>query len=110
MPGTFQPATDNHDTQRSSDSTEENVAIDDSVSTTTIESTTEVSFFAVGGTLFYTAIGVGGGIFFSFTIIVCMLTGFLVKRKRKLQAFITDTTLDQCNDIQMQGRCAAYSM
>ena len=105
MPGTFQPAADNDGTQQS---TEEYIATADSVSTIVtaeIESTMEVSIFAVGGTLFYIMIGVGGGIIFSFTIIiVCILISFSVRRKRKSQTSITDTTLDPHNGIQIQGR------
>ena len=103
MPGTFRPAADNDGTQQS---TEEYIATVDSVSTivtTEIESTTEVSIFAVGGTFFFTMISVGGGIIFGFIIIiVCILIGFSVRRKRKSQAFITDTTLQTNNGIQMQ--------
>ena len=117
MPGTFWPATDNDAALQSTGSTitEENItAVVDFVSTTVIvevESTTGVSIFAVGGTLFYIMIAVGGGIIFSFTIIiVCILIGFSVRRKRKSQTSITDTTLDPHNSIQVQGRmtCCIY--
>ena len=111
MSGTCQP--DNDNTQQSTDPIEENITATtvDSISAhtvimaVTVESTTnEVSIFAVGGTLFYTAIGVSGVIIFSFTIIIaCILIGFSVRRKRKSKTFITDTTLDPHNGIQIQG-------
>ena len=104
VPGTFQSPAES----TGSTVTAENIATVDFVSTTMtaeVESTTEASFFAVGGTFFYIMIGVGGGIIFSFTIIiVCILIGFSVRRKRKSQTFITDTTLDPHNGIQIQGR------
>ena len=105
MPGTFRPPADD-DTQQSTDSTvtEENihVATVDSVSTSVtaeVKSTTEVSIFVVGGTLFYTTIGVSGGIIFSF-IAVCILLGCSVTKKRKSQTFITDPKLQTNNGIQ----------
>jgi hypothetical protein len=79
VPGTFQP---DSDTQQSTDPTGENITTVDSVSTTVtdmVESTTKVS---VGSTLIYVLIGVSGGINFSF-VIVCILVGFSVRRKRK---------------------------
>ena len=108
MPGTFRPATDNDDTQHSSDSTEENIATVDTVSTSmtatsTVESTTEVLSLAAGGTSFYRyiyiIIGVGGGIII---VIVCILIGFYVRRKRKStsKTFITDTMLQANNGTQ----------
>ena len=109
VPGTFQPAADDDSTQQSADSTEEYyITTVDSVSTTVtgkLEPTTEVSIFILGGTLFYTTIGVGGGIIFSFTIIiVCILIGFSVRRKRKSKTSLADTTLEPHNGIQVQGR------
>jgi hypothetical protein len=85
VPGTFQP--DNDNTQLYTDHTGEDITTVDSVSTTVtdimVESITKLSVFVVGGTLFFILlIGVGGGIFFSF-IVVCILVGFSVRRKRK---------------------------
>ena len=119
MPGTFRPPADD-DTQQSTVSTvtEENIHIArvDSVSTSVtvtaeVKSTTKVSIFAVGGTLFYTTTGVSGGIIFSF-IAVCILIGCSVRKKRKSQLFITDTTLQTNNGIQklMQDRIICYSI
>ena len=103
MSGTCQP--DNDDTQQSTAATVDSISAHTVIMAVTVESTiNEVSLFAIGGTLFYATIGVGGGIIFSFTIIiVCILIGFSVKRKRKSQTFITDTTLDPHNGIQIQG-------
>ena len=105
VPGTFRPPADD-DTQQSTGSTvtEENihVATVDSVSTSVtaeVKSTTEVSIFVVGGTLFYTTIGVSGGIIFSF-IAVCILIGCSVRKKKKSQIFLTGTTLQTNNGIQ----------
>ena len=56
MPGTFPP--DNDNIQQSTDPTGEKITVD-SVSTTMavmVESTTEISVFAVGSTLFYVLI------------------------------------------------------
>jgi hypothetical protein len=80
--GTFQPDSDN--TQQSTDPIGGNITIIESVSTTVTdivdpEPVTKVSIFAV---LVYTLIGVCGGMFFSF-IVVCVLVGFSVRRKRK---------------------------
>ena len=105
MPGTFcSPADDDVDTQHSTDSTEKNVATFCTVSisvtaTSTLESTTEVSSLAAGGTSFYIIFGVGGGIII---VIVCILIGFYVRRKRKStsKTFITDTMLQINNGTQ----------
>ena len=107
MSGTCQP--DNDDTQQSTYPIEENItaATVDSISahtvivTVTVESTTnEVSIFTVGGTLFYIMIAVGEGIIFGFIIIiVCILLGFSVSRKRKSQTFVTDTMLQTNNGM-----------
>ena len=80
VPGTFQ-----HNIQQSTDPTGENITTVDSVSTTvtvaaTMESTIEISVFAVGSTLFYVLICII--IFLSFTV-VCALIGLSVQRKRK---------------------------
>ena len=106
--GTIQPDGDNE--QRSTDPTEENITTYtiDSVSTTVadmMESTTKVSILAVGGTLFYILIGVGGGIIvLIFSFIICVLTGFSIRRKRKSHTFTVAATLPTNNGIQMQGR------
>ena len=112
MPGTFCPPADDDDRhiQYSTDSIEENIATVDTVSTSvmvTVESTTEVSLFAVGGTFFYIMIGVGGGIIFSFITIICILVGYSVRRKRKStsQTFITDTMLQTNNGIMQDRVC-----
>ena len=106
MPGTFHEQSDN-DTNVSSDhplSTEINIATFVSASTTA-ESTTKDSVFAIGGALFYTVIGVGGAIItliFSF-MIVCVLIGLSVQRKRKSHTLTIAATLLTHNDIYTQG-------
>ena len=105
--GTFQPDGDN--TQQSTDPTGENITIVDSLSTTVAdmtESTTKVSILAIGSTLFYILIGIGGGVIvliFSF-IIICVLIGYSIQRKRKSHTFIIAATLPPNNGILMQGR------
>ena len=107
MPGTFRP---DNDTQESTDPTEEDITVTtvDSESTiiiTAIESTTKDSIFAIGGILFYTVIGVGGGIIvltFSF-IILCLLIRYSVQKKRKSHIFTTAATLQTHNGIQTPG-------
>ena len=72
---------------------------------TIIDSTMKISVFAIGGTLFYTVIGVGGGIIvltFSF-ITVCVLIRYSLRRKRKSHTFTTAATLQAHNAIQTQG-------
>jgi hypothetical protein len=102
--GTFQP---DSNTQQSTDPIRENITTVHSVSlTTAVESTIEVSIFAVGGTLFYVLIGVGGGaivLIFNF-IIICVLIGFSIRRKRKSRTFTIAATQHPHNGIQMQGR------
>ena len=49
----------------------------------TAESTTTVSIPPIGGALFYTLIGIGGEMIIFGFIIVCVLTGLLVQKKRK---------------------------
>ena len=69
------------------------------------ESTTTVSILVIGNTLFYILIGVGGGVIvliFSF-IIICVLIGFSIQRKRKSHTFTVAATLPPNNGI-MQGR------
>ena len=115
MPGTFCPPADDDDRriQYSTDSMKENIATVDTVSTSviaTVESTTDVSIFAVGSTFFYIMIGVaffGGGIIFSFIIIICILVGYSVRRKRKPTSytFITDTMLQTNNGIMQDRVC-----
>ena len=69
-----------------------------------VKSTMEVStgsIFAVGGTLFYTLIGVGGGVIvfiFSF-IIMCVLVGSSIQRKRKSHTFTIAATQPPNNGI-----------
>ena len=70
-----------------------------------IESTTK-SILAIGSTLFYILIGVGGGVIvliFIF-IIMCALIGFSIQRKRKSHTFTKAATLPPNNGILMQGR------
>ena len=72
-----------------------------------VESTTKVS---IGNTFFYILIGVGGGVvvlIFSF-IIICVLTGFSIQRKRKSHRFTIAATLPPNNGILMQGRIICY--
>ena len=96
VPGTLHDQSDN-DTNISSDhplSTEINITTFVSVSTT-VESTTKDSVFAIGGALFYTVIGVGGAIItliFGF-MIVCVLIGLSVQRKRKTRTLTIAATL-----------------
>ena len=62
---------------------------------TMVESITKVSVFAIGGALFYTVIGVGGAIItliFGF-MIVCVLIGLSVQRKRKSHTLTIAATL-----------------
>jgi hypothetical protein len=113
VPGTLQPI----NTQQSTDPTGENITTVDSVSTfmaVMVESTIEVSIFAIGGTLFYVLIGVGGGaivLIFNF-IIICVLIGFSIRRKRKSRTFTIAATLPPRNGILMQGRicCIQHSI
>jgi hypothetical protein len=115
VPGTFQP---DSDTQESTGPTGENITVTavDSVSTTAavmVESTIEVSIFAIGGTLFYVLIGVGGGaivLIFNF-IIICVLIGFSIRRKRKSRTFTIAATLPPHDGILMRGRicCIQHS-
>ena len=96
MPGTFHDQPDN-DTNISSDhslTTEINITTFVSVSTT-VESIIKDSVFAIGGALFYTMIGVGGAIItliFGF-MIVCVLIGLSVQRKRKSHTLTVSATL-----------------
>ena len=72
---------------------------------TMVESTTKASVFAIGGALFYTVIGVGGAIItliFGF-MIVCVLIGLSVQRKRKSHTLTIAATLLTHNDIHTQG-------
>ena len=111
MPGTFHDQSDN-DTKISSDHslpTEINITTFLSVSTTA-ESTSKVSVFVIGGALFYTVIGVSGAIItliFGF-MIVCVLIGLSVQRKRKSHTLTIGATLLTHNDIQTQGTVAIY--
>ena len=108
VPRTFQP--DGGNEQQSTDSTGENITTVDSVSTTVgdmVESTTNVPIFAVGSTPFYILIGIGGGVIVSF-MIICVLIGFSIQRKRKSHAFTIAATLPPNNGILMQGRIICY--
>ena len=70
---------------------------------TTEDSATET--FKVGSILFYIVIGAAGGviaIIFGF-VIVCVLIGFSVRRKRKSHTLATASTLQPHNVIQTQG-------
>ena len=70
---------------------------------TTDDSTTET--FKVGSVLFYIVVGVAGGIIvitFGF-IIVCVLIGFSVRRKRNSHTLTTASTLQPHNGTQTQG-------
>ena len=106
MPGTFHDQSGNN-TNVSSDHplpTEINMTTFVSASTTA-ESTTKDSVFAIGGALFYTVIGVGGAIItliFGF-MIVCVLIGLSVQRKRKSHTLTIAATLLTHNDIRTQG-------
>ena len=105
MPGTLVDDT----TDGSADPTETNVTTITLI-LTTVESTTQVPIFALGGALFYTVLGVAGGIIvliFSF-IIVCVLIGFSVRRKRKSHILTTASTLQPHNGIQTQGLGRIY--
>ena len=109
VPGTLQ----SNDDTKQSDPTGENITTIDSISTTVadnnnnmVESTTKVSILAIGSTLFYILIGIGGGVIvliFSF-IIICVLIGFSIQRKRKSHTFTMAATLPPNNGILMQGR------
>ena len=97
MPGTVQ--TDATTTE--SNRTETDVPTMTPVSTTE-ESTIKIS---IGGVLFYTVIGVGGAIItliFSF-MIVCVLIGLSVQKKRKSHTLTIAATLQAHNDIHTQG-------
>ena len=97
MPGTVQ--TDATTTE--SNRTETNVPTMTPASTTE-ESTAKIS---IGGALFYTVIGVGGAIItliFGF-MIVCVLIGLSVQRKRKSHTLTIAATLLTHNDIHTQG-------
>ena len=66
-----------------------------------------IETFKVGSVLFYVLIGVAGGIVlltFSF-IIVCVLIGISVRRKRRLHTLVltTASTLQPHNGLQTQG-------
>ena len=70
-----------------------------------MESTTK-SILAIGSTVFYILIGIGGGVIvliFSF-IIMCALIGFSIQRKRKSHTFTIAAILPPNNGILMQGR------
>ena len=58
---------------------------------TMVELTTETPIFVLGGALFYTVVGIAGGIVvFTFGfIIVCVLIGFSVRRNRKSHGTLT---------------------
>ena len=71
---------------------------------------TTKSVLGIGSTLFYILIGVGGGVIvliFSF-IIICVLIGFSIQRKRKSHTFTIAATLPPNNGILMQGRIICY--
>ena len=101
VPGTL---TDLTESNGSSTLIEMNTNINGLVSTMA-ESITKVSVFGIGGALFYTMIGVGGAIItliFGF-MIVCVLTGLSVQRKRKSHTLTVAATLLTHNDIHTQG-------
>ena len=89
-------------TERSAFST--NIHVTKTAAVPTTENyTTET--FKVGSVLFYVVVGVAGGIIvitFGF-IIVCVLIGFSVRRKRKSHTLTTASTLQPHNVIQTQG-------
>ena len=65
-----------------------------------MESTTK-SILAIGSTVFYILIGIGGGVIvliFSF-IIMCALIGFSIQRKRKSHTFTIAATQPPNNGI-----------
>ena len=100
------PGASNDGTQQSTDPIGENITTTVAVM---VKSTMEVtgSIFAVGGTLFYILIGISGGVIvliFSFIIILCVLIGFSIQRKRKSHTFTIAATLPPNNGILMQGR------
>ena len=106
MSGTHHDQSDN-DTNMSSDHplpTEINISTVASVSATA-ESITKVSVFAIGGALFYTVICVGGAIITLIIgfMIVCVLIGLSVQRKRKSHTLTITATLLTHNDIHTQG-------
>ena len=70
----------------------------------TDDSTTET--FKVGSVLFYIVVGVAGGIIVITIgfIIVCVLIGFSVRRKRKSYTLTIASTLQPHNGTQTQGR------
>ena len=105
MPGAFQP---DSDTQQTTHPTRENIYFASTTVTValTVESTTKISILGIGSTLFYILIGVGGGVIvllFSFIIIICVLIGFSIQRKRKSHTFTIAATLPPNNGILMQG-------
>ena len=101
VPGTL---IDNDGTTEISDSNTFSTNIN-VTTTAAIPAIEDSAIVKVGSVLFYVVIGAAGGIIlltFSF-IIVCVLIGFSVRRKRKPHTLTTASILQPHNGLQTQG-------